>query len=98
VKATVKPLKIARGSSFTLATEAGTLRSGQGVFSVRIQMSEPGLGMFTVELTDGAAQFEPPGGSFKPLPLGKKLVFALESDNGTIKLGEMPKAQANAKK
>jgi len=92
VKVKVQPLKVSRGSSFTLRMLAGTVKTGQGVFAARIQMSEFGIGMYTLELVEGAAQFEPVGGTFQPLRLGKRLGIALEVDSrtGSVKLGEMP--------
>lgn len=89
----VKPLKTSRGSSFTLTTVAGTLRIADGTFRTTIQMSDLGLGIATLELQRGAAEFEVAGSNFQPVPSGKKLLFALETDKatGAIKVGEMPK-------
>jgi hypothetical protein len=95
----VKPLKVARGSSFHLAFAAGTVRSGEGTFRARVQMSDLALGVATLELMKGSAELELPGAAFVPVPAGRKLAFALEVDKstGTIKVGEMP-AEASAGK
>lgn len=89
----VKPLKVARGSSFQLALPAGTVRLTDGTFRTMVRMSDLGLGVATLELQKGAAEFELPGAAFAKVPLGSKLAFALEVDRatGVIKVGEMPK-------
>ncbi len=99
VVVTVKPLKTARGSSFLLATPAGTLRTGEGAFRTLVQMHDLGLGVATLELKSGAAEFEVLGSTaFVPVPLGQKLAFALELDkNGVVKVGEMPKETPKGK-
>jgi ferric-dicitrate binding protein FerR (iron transport regulator) len=96
----VKPLKVSRGSSFMLTTAAGTVRLGEGALHARVRMSDLGLGVCTIELQRGAAEFEVLGGTFKPVPLGQKLVFALEvnKSTGVVQVGEMPKETPNAKK
>jgi hypothetical protein len=90
----VKPLKISRGSSFTFTFVAGTLRLFEGSFRAMIRMSDLGLGVCTLELQTGKADFEVVGGKFEPLPAGRKLAFAVEVDKatGNVKIGEMPKA------
>lgn len=96
----VKPLKVARGSSFTIALPAGLLRISEGALRVVATMSEFGLGVCTLELLRGAAEFELPGAALTPVPIGRKLAFALERDRttGAIKVGEMPKEKpASAK-
>jgi hypothetical protein len=96
VSGTVKPLNIARGSSFTLVTTAGTLRLTAGTFRLRVQMSDLGLGVCTLALDDGRGEFQPVGSeTFQPVPVGRELAFALERDKstGAMKLGEMPKAK-----
>lgn len=100
VRGTVKPLKTARGSTFTLTLIAGTLRIREGTFSAMVRMSDLGLGVCSVELFSGSAEFEPVGGKLAPLPAGRKLAFAIEQDkaSGAIKLGEMPKETPAAKK
>jgi hypothetical protein len=100
VHATVKPLKTARGSTFTLTLIAGTLRIREGTFRAMVRMSELGLGVCNLELQNGAADFEPLGGKFAPLVAGKKLAFAIEQDKatGAVKLGEMPKETSATKK
>lgn len=100
VSVDVKPLKVARGSSFTLTMFAGTIRLGEGKFRAVAQMSELGVGVCTMELQSGAADFEVVGASYARLPAGRKLAFAVEQDKttGVIKVGEMPKDPPPAKK
>ncbi len=88
----VKPLKVARGSSFHLTLAAGTLRISEGTVRARVQMSDLGLGVATVELTKGRADFEVAGGNVVTLPAGGTLAFALEVDKttGVTKVGAMP--------
>jgi hypothetical protein len=90
----VKPLKVARGSSFHLSMAAGTLRVAEGTVRARVDMSELGLGVAAVEVVQGKAEFEVPGGTFAPVPAGTKLAFALEVDQatGVTKVGPMPAA------
>lgn len=97
--ATVKPLKTARGSSFTVELIAGTLRVTSGVILARVQMTDLGIGLCTLELREGLAEFEPVGGKFAPLPAGKRLALALEVDSasGAVKIGEMPKVEEGKK-
>lgn len=92
----VKPLNVERGSSFLLTTAAGVLRIREGVIQATVEMSDLGLGVCTVELKRGTAEFEVLGGAFTPIPAGRKLAFALELDksNGVMKVGEMPKPPA----
>jgi hypothetical protein len=95
----VKPLKVARGSSFMLTMIAGTVRLGEGTFHARVRMSDLGLGVCTFELDRGAAEFEVVGGVFTPVAAGRKLAFAIEIDKstGAPKVGEMPKETPKAK-
>lgn len=88
----IKPLKVARGSSFTVELAAGTLRISEGEFSARMQMSPLGLGICVVELGRGRGEFEPVGGTPTPLVLGKRLAFAVEQDarTGTMKVEPAP--------
>jgi hypothetical protein len=90
---TLKPLLAARGSTFHLECVAGTVRATEGTFRARVQMTELGLGVFTLELRSGAAEFEPVGGAFTPVAVGRPLTFAVEVNRvtGNVKLGEMPK-------
>jgi hypothetical protein len=96
----VKPLNVSRGSSFMLTMLAGTVRLAQGEFRAIVQMSDLGLGVCTLELRRGAAEFELPGSAFTAVPLGRKLAFAVEVDSatGAVKVGEMPKETAQTKK
>jgi hypothetical protein len=93
VTITMKPLLAARGSTFHLETTAGTVRATEGTFRARVQMTDLGIGYCSVELYSGAAEFEPVGGVYAPLPVGRPLAFALELNRATgiVKLGEMPK-------
>jgi hypothetical protein len=95
----VKPLKLARGSSFMLTMIAGTVRLGEGTFHAMVSMSDLGLGVCTFDLVKGAAEFEVLGGVFTPVPAGRKLAFAIELDKttGAPKIGEMPKETPKAK-
>lgn len=88
----VKPLQVARGSSFHLTLSAGTLRISEGSVRARVQMSDLGFGVATLELASGKAEFEPTGGSFTPLPVGRKVAYALELEpsTGLLKVGPMP--------
>ncbi|MBL9201414.1 MAG: FecR domain-containing protein [Opitutaceae bacterium] len=89
----VRPLKVARGSSFIVTTPAGALRTGEATARVSTMMSSVGLGVCTLEVRRGTAEFELPGAAFQPVAAGTKLAFALERDRatGAIKVGEMPK-------
>ena len=89
----VKPLKGSRGSSFMLTMVAGTVRTLEGAFHARVRMSDLGLGVCTLELEKGSAEFELIGGKFQPVPVGRQLAFAIEIDKstGAPKIGEMPK-------
>jgi hypothetical protein len=92
----VKPLNVQRGSTFLLSTPAGVVRTGEGVIHAMVQMSDLGLGVCTVEVQRGAAEFELPGAAFAPVPAGRTLAFALELDKstGVVKVSAMPKPVA----
>ena len=94
----VKPLAASRGSTFHVSTVAGTIRSTNGTFHARVRMTDLGLGVCTLELEKGAAEFEPLGGKFAPLPAGQQVSYAIEVDriNSTTKVTEMPKQGAPA--
>jgi hypothetical protein len=96
----VKPLDTSRGSSFMLSTVAGTVRSTEGRFHARVRMSDLGLGVFTIELERGAAEFEVIGGKFVPLQPGRLTAFALELDpaTGLVKVTDMPQKAAKSAK
>jgi hypothetical protein len=95
----VKPLKVNRGSSFTLTLLGGTVQTGDASFRAWVQMSDLGLGVCNVELQRGSAQFEPLGRPVVPLVEGRKLTFAIEQDKaGVVKLSDMPAEPAAAKK
>ncbi len=89
----VKPLLVARGSTFHLELVAGTLRIAEGNVRARVQMTEIGIGYCSVELQSGSAEFEPIGGTYAPVPVGRPLAFAVEVNRvtGAVKIGEMPK-------
>lgn len=95
----VKPLKVARGSSFMLTMIAGTVRLGEGTFHARVHLSDLGLGVCTFDLDKGAAEFEVLGGVFTPVAAGRKLAFAIELDKttGAPKIGEMPKGTGDGR-
>lgn len=90
----VKPLKVARGSLFTLTSLVGTVRLAEGVFRVMERMHDLGLGVSSVEVMSGPVEFEAAGtAKFVPVAAGRKLSFAIELDkSGAVKIGEMPKA------
>lgn len=92
VTLTVKPLLVTRGSSFALELVAGTVRMTQGVLFARVQMTEVGLGLCTLELRDGAAEVERASGGMVTLAVGKKLVLAVEVERGTgaVKVSDAP--------
>ncbi len=89
---TIKTLKVARGSSFTVELAAGTLRIAEGDFSARVEMTPLGLGICVVEMGRGRGEFEPVGGAATPLALGKRLAFAVEQDprTGAVKVEPAP--------
>ena len=95
----VKPLNVSRGSSFMLTTPAGTVRSAEGRFHARVRMSDLGLGVSTIEVDNGSAEFEPVGGNFVPVPAGRTLAYALERDpvTGALKVSDMPAKPAAEK-
>lgn len=90
---TVKPLLVARGSTFHLELVAGTLRMTEGTLRARVQMTEVGIGYCSLELQSGSAEFERVGGAFAPVPVGRLMAFAVEVNRltGAVKIGEMPK-------
>lgn len=94
VRLVVKPLKVAGGSVFVVAMPAGEVRVGEGSLQAAVRMAEAGLGMCVLELVQGAAEFEVAGGGAAPVPVGRRLEFAVEIDRrtGAVKVGEMPKA------
>lgn len=93
---TIKTLKVARGSSFTVDLAAGTLRIVEGDFSARVEMTPLGLGICVVEMGRGRGEFEPVGGKLTPLAVGKRLAFAVEQDarTGTMKVEPAPEPDA----
>jgi hypothetical protein len=89
----VKPLNTSRGSSFMLSMITGTVRSVNGTFHARVRMSDLGLGVCTIELEKGAADFERVGGTFVPLQVGRQVAMAIEIERttGVVKVSDMPK-------
>jgi hypothetical protein len=89
----VKPLKIARGSSFVLSTLAGNLRTGEAAFRAMLRVHDLGLGVCTIDVQTGAAEFDVVGSAgYAPVAAPRKLAFALDVDkNGVAKVSEMPK-------
>jgi hypothetical protein len=58
-----------------------------------VQMHDLGLGVCTIEVQEGAGEFQAVGSTgFAPVPAGRKLAFAIETERGVVKIGEMPKA------
>lgn len=89
---TMKPLLVARGSSFALELVAGTVRMTQGVLFARVQMTDLGIGLCTLELRDGAAELERAGGGTAALRVGKTMALAVEVDRvtGAVKVSDAP--------
>lgn len=100
VRLAVKPLKVSRGSAFIVAMQAGNARVEEGAFYAMVRMTDAGIGMCAIELTRGAAEFEVAGAGAAKVPVGRRLAFAVEVDRvtGAVKVGEMPKEAAPAKK
>ena len=92
----VKPLRVSRGSTFSLSSLAGSVRGGEGAFRTMIRMHDLGLGICSVEVQSGTMEFEPTGGgAVTRVPAGRSLEFSIEVDQaGTVKLGDMPNATA----
>lgn len=100
LRLTVKPLKVDRGSTFTVAMPAGQARIAEGSFHAFVNMTEARIGMCTAEVTRGAAEFELPGATAAKMPVGRRLAFAVEIDrfSGAVTVGEMPPPAPPAKK
>lgn len=94
VSGDVKRLKTERGSSFTLTLVAGTLRLTEGQFEANVRMTEIGLGVCTVDVPAGIAEFEPLGGSFGRVTPGRQIGFTIEIDKvtGNVRLSDLPRA------
>ena len=99
VQLTVKPLLTARGSSLTLETNAGTVKIGEGTLRARVQSTEVGIGLCTLELENGTAELERIGGATAPLPAGRALVLAVEIDRrtGATTVSDAPRAEGGAR-
>ena len=90
----VKPLRVAGGSSLVVEVNAGVVRMTEGVLRARVQTTEVGIGLCTLELESGRAELERLGGAVTPLVAGKPLVLAVETDRrtGAVTVSEAPKA------
>lgn len=76
----VKPLRAAQGSFLKVETPAGILRLTGGAARVQVRQSAAGLGWCGVEVTEGAGEFERPGGPAAPLAAGARLDFSFDQD------------------
>ncbi len=76
----VKPLRAAQGSVFAVMTPAGTLRLNGGAARLQVRLSAAGVGWCGVEVTEGAGEWERPGGSASPVAAGGRLDFSFEGD------------------
>jgi hypothetical protein len=99
VSVNVKPLKAARGSTFAVETIAGTLRSTGGLMTARLQMTELGVGLCTLHLQQGSAEWEPVSGPTVRLPLGKPLLLEVELNraSGNVRVSEAQLPDATKK-
>lgn len=79
-RVTVKRLLAARGSVFAVATPAGVATIDEGALRVQARMTEIGLGLCVVELTQGSGAFEPEGGEARALAAGKRTQWSVETD------------------
>jgi hypothetical protein len=100
VRVGVKPLQVARGSTFVVGLPAGNVRVAEGAIYALVRMTEAGIGFCAIEHDRGAAEFEPAGGIWAKLPVGRRLELAVEVDRrtGEAKVIPMPEAGAPAKK
>jgi hypothetical protein len=96
---TVKPLLTARGSSLTLETNAGTVTIDEGVLRARVQSTEVGIGLCTLELENGRAELERVGGTTAPMPVGRAWVLAVEVDRrtGAVTVSDAPRPEGTAR-
>ncbi|MFM8617574.1 MAG: FecR domain-containing protein [Opitutaceae bacterium] len=79
----VKRLLAARGSVFAVVTPAGVATIDEGALRVQARMTEIGLGLCVVELTQGVGAFEPEGGAARTLAAGKRTQWSVENDAAT---------------
>lgn len=79
-RVTLKRLLAARGSAFLLVTPAGTASVEEGALRAQVRMTEIGIGLCAVELTQGAATFETEGGSARALEAGRRTQWSVEID------------------
>lgn len=79
-RVTVKRLLAARGSVFAVSMPAGVATVDEGSLRVQARMTEIGLGLCVVELTQGVGAFEPEGGEVRALAAGKRTQWSVEVD------------------
>jgi len=79
----VKRLLAVRGSVFAVATPAGVATVDEGVLRVQARMTEIGLGLCVVELTQGAGALELEGGEVRALAAGIRTQWSVETDSVT---------------
>jgi hypothetical protein len=79
-RATVKRLLTARGSAFVIVTPAGAASVEEGELRAQVRMTEVGIGLCAVELTQGSATFLPEGGAAQALATGRRTQWSVEID------------------
>lgn len=83
-RVSVKRLLSARGSSFAIVTAAGVASVDEGSLRVQARMTEFGIGLSVVELTQGGGGvFEPAGGAPRALSAGQRTQWSVETDPAT---------------
>jgi hypothetical protein len=83
-RVSVKRLLSARGSSFAIVTAAGVASVDEGSLRVQVRMTEFGIGLSVVELTQGGGGvFEPAGGAPRALSAGQRTQWSVETDSAT---------------
>ena len=82
-RVTVKRLLAARGSVLAVVTPAGVATVDEGSLRVQARMTEIGLGLCVLELTQGSGAFEPEGGEVRALAAGKRTQWSVETDSVT---------------
>lgn len=83
-RVSVKRLLSARGSSFAIVTAAGVASVDEGSLRVQVRMTEFGIGLSVVELTQGGGGvFEPAGGAPRALSAGQRTQWSVETDPAT---------------
>ena len=79
-RVTVKRLLTARGSAFVIVTPAGAASVEEGALRAQVRMTEVGIGLCAVELTQGSATFLPEGGAAQALATGRRTQWSVEID------------------